>query len=177
LSGDDSYERQYLASRGYRQFAAKATSSSETQDPVAVASFPGAPAPPLPDRAERPIAVAARPDEQAADVAMLDWDTQLKASPESTGSTGPLVQTQPRQIGPADGPAIQAGSFKNRDNAERARATLSAIAPVNVAEVDVGGELYFRVRVGPFADEIEAVAALPRVRAAGYDGAKIVMRN
>ena len=54
------------------------------------------------------------------------------------------------------GPAIQAGSFKNKDNAERARTTLSAIAPVDVAEVDVGGELYYRVRVGPFADEIEA---------------------
>jgi rare lipoprotein A len=180
LSGDDSYERQYLASRGYRQVAAKATSDSETQDPIAVASFPGVPAPPTPDRAERPIAVAARParpEERAADVAMLDSDTQLKASPESTGSTGPPVQTQLRRIGSADGPAIQAGSFKNRDNAERARATLSAIAPVDVAEVDVGGEVYFRVRVGPFADEIEAVAALPRVRAAGYDGAKIVMRN
>jgi rare lipoprotein A len=78
---------------------------------------------------------------------------------------------------PRGGPAIQAGSFKSKENADRARTVLSAIAPVDVAAVDVGGETFFRVRVGPFANEIEAAAALPRVTAAGYDGARIVMRN
>jgi cell division protein FtsN len=52
--------------------------------------------------------------------------------------------------------------------------TLSAIASVDVAEIDVGGHVYFRVRVGPFTDESDATAALRRVTAAGYRGAKFV---
>jgi cell division protein FtsN len=44
-----------------------------------------------------------------------------------------------------------------------------------VAPVEVGGVTLFRVRVGPFADETAASAALARVTEAGYHGAKIVM--
>ena len=70
---------------------------------------------------------------------------------------------------------IQAGSFRSEDNAERARSLLGGVAPVEVAPVEVGGETLFRVRVGPFADESAASAALARVTEAGYRGAKIVM--
>ena len=105
---------------------------------------------------------------------MLIGQSETKASPELTGSTGLPGQPKPQRV---SGPAIQAGSFRNKGNAERARETLSAIAPVELSEIDVGGQVYFRVRVGPFADEIDATMALHRVTAAGYRGAKIVMRN
>jgi cell division protein FtsN len=72
---------------------------------------------------------------------------------------------------------IQAGTFKNKDNVERARTTLSAIAPVDVSSIAVRQDLYFRVRVGPFADRIEAKAALLKVTKAGYRGAKVVMAD
>jgi cell division protein FtsN len=72
---------------------------------------------------------------------------------------------------------IQAGSFKSRDNADRARSALGRIAAVDVAPIEVGGQTYFRVRVGPFSSETEAAAALVRVTQAGYQGAKIVMKN
>ncbi len=191
LNGDDSYERKFLASRGLGQFAVEAPSAGArkpgaAQDPIAMASLPGK-TPPLPQRVERPaIATAALPPPvtpAVKDVAMLGWQSQpmalpqLKASPESTGSIAPLVRAQPSRVAPADGPAIQAGSFKNRDNAERARTTLAAIAPVDVAEIDVGGEVYYRVRVGPFSDATAAATALSQVTQAGYHGAKIVMRN
>jgi rare lipoprotein A len=182
LNGDDSYERKYLASRGLGQYASVAKPSAgaskpgAAQDPIAMASLPGTP--PLPRRAERPAATAALPPppETPDDVAAL-WQAPVKASPESTGSIAPLVPARPRLAASPGGPAIQAGSFKNRDNAERARTTLAAIGPVDVAEIEVGGAVYFRVRVGPFSDEIEAAAALPRVTQAGYQGARIVMRN
>ena len=74
----------------------------------------------------------------------------------------------------ADGLAIQAGSFKSKDNADRARTALSAIAPVDVSPIAVGADVYFRVRVGPFADASEAEAALAKVTQAGYQGAKMV---
>ena len=72
---------------------------------------------------------------------------------------------------------IQAGSFKSKENAEKARAALGAIAPVDVDPIEVGAEVYFRVRVGPFSAANEAEAALARVTGAGYQGAKIVAKN
>ncbi len=72
---------------------------------------------------------------------------------------------------------VQAGTFRNKDNAERARTALSAIAPVDVTSIAVRQDLYFRVRVGPFAGPTEAKAALVKVTKAGYRGAKVVMAN
>jgi rare lipoprotein A len=179
LSGDDSYERQYLANLGLKQFADAPKAKPGAQDPITVASLPGGSTPPLPERVERQAAAASLtvPEPVAPEtVAAFGWETEMQASPESTGSIAPLTR-KPPSVAPAHGPAIQAGSFKNRDNAERARAKLGAIAPVEVEAIDVGGEVFYRVRVGPFRDEIEAAAALPGVSDAGYHGAKIVMRN
>ena len=83
----------------------------------------------------------------------------------------------PQLLAPVNGPVIQAGSFRRGENAERARAALSGIGPVDVGTVDVGGQTYYRVLVGPFADGIEAASALPLVTDAGYGRAKIVLRN
>jgi len=46
-----------------------------------------------------------------------------------------------------------------------------------VDPIEVGGEVYFRVRVGPFSAANEAETALVRVTGAGYQGAKIVAKN
>jgi cell division protein FtsN len=51
---------------------------------------------------------------------------------------------------------------------------LGAIAAVEVAPIDGSSGRFFRVRLGPFADEQEASAALSRVTKAGYGGARIV---
>jgi cell division septation protein DedD len=45
---------------------------------------------------------------------------------------------------------------------------------VEVAPIGVGSETLFRVRVGPFADQNAAAAALGQISQAGYPGAKIV---
>ena len=186
LSGDDSYERQYLANAGYRGFASKSKPAQSDQNPIALASLPGNDAPPLPERVERKtttavLALPPAPAEDAADGSLtLGWAADInniEASPEPTGSTGPAAKVIERPALPGRFALIQAGSFKSKDNAERARKTLSAFAPVDVAEVDVGGETYFRVRLGPFPDALEAAVALPKVRAAGYDSAKILTRN
>ncbi len=47
------------------------------------------------------------------------------------------------------------GSFRDKANAERAGAALSGIAEVHVEPVEMDGETYYRVLVGPFADGIE----------------------
>ena len=58
-----------------------------------------------------------------------------------------------------------------------ARTALAAIAPVEVAPDQRWRGSYFRVRVGPFAAVSEAEAALVKVTAAGYRGAKVVRKN
>jgi rare lipoprotein A len=187
LNGDDTYERQYLVSRGYQRYASSPQAVPPELDPIALAGLPAKhTTPPFPERADRAFAVAALPDptpapkpepqpESVATTAGLR--PALQASPEETGSIVPPRQPSPNLLAPPDGPAIQAGSFKDKDNAERARTVLSGIAPVDIAPVTVAGETYYRVRVGPFADGIAAAAALPQVTEAGYLGAKIVLRN
>jgi peptidoglycan lytic transglycosylase len=164
LNGDDSYERRYLASQGWAQVASRRGAS----EPAAVGSIAANVRP----QAEEMVAVPA-PDRAipAATVPQLRWHASDRAA-------APVTLRASRQ-GAAGGVAmggflIQAGSFKSEGNAERARSVLSEIAPVEVASSKVGGETIFRVRLGPFADESVAMAALARVTEAGYRGAKFV---
>jgi cell division protein FtsN len=108
--------------------------------------------------------VAARPPEENAPVAgpRLRWEAS--AHPVGVPLDGVGVR----------GFLVQAGSFRNEDNAERARSLLGGIAPVEVTPTQVGDETLFRVRVGPFVNEDAAASALARVTGAGYRGAKIV---
>jgi peptidoglycan lytic transglycosylase len=163
LNGDDSYERRYLASQGWAQFA----SHGRPRDPGAVGSIAAGtrqPQGPLPAAGSvgTPMPQQAMP----GGVPQLRWQA-------STRVPAPLPGRE--QLGGGGRFLIQAGSFRSEDNAERARSLLGGVAPVEVAPVEVGGETLFRVRVGPFADESAASAALARVTEAGYRGAKIVM--
>lgn len=191
LNGDDSYERQFLAASGYQRYAAGPQAVPPSMDPLTVASLParGGP-PPLPDRATKArTALAALPQPAPSPtpapapvprpiaVTTTAARAELQGSQETTGSTGMVTQPAPYLVAPGGGPAIQAGSFRNKENAERARVVLSGIGPVNVDEVSVAGDTYYRVRVGPFSDGIAAAAALPQVTEAGYQGAKIILRN
>jgi len=70
---------------------------------------------------------------------------------------------------------IQAGSFRDADNADRLRYELASLGPVEVTPVDVGGVTYYQVRVGPIPAGENARNALNQVWAAGASGARLVM--
>jgi len=161
LNGDDSYERKYLASQSWVHFAAKGKSTELT-----ASSLPEKGALP----AENPENLALPWRAVAPQGAMGPADP---APPQTTGS----IARSAKKAALATGLLIQAGSFKSKGNADRARNVLSAIAPVDVTQIAVGGEIYFRVRVGPFAAASEAEAALVKVTAAGYQGAKMLRKN
>ncbi len=73
---------------------------------------------------------------------------------------------------------IQVGSFSNPQNAEKARATLAGVGPVRVTPIQVGGQQYFRVQVGPVQSVEGADRLLSRVINGGYPEARIsVDRN
>jgi rare lipoprotein A len=162
LNGDDSFERRYLASQGWAQVA----SHGRPKDSGAVGSIAAGTRPP--QRQLPVVGLAGTPLPQQAGpgaVPQLRWQA----------STRVPVPPPRREASSGGSFLIQAGSFRSEDNAGRARSLLGAVGPVEVSPVEVGGETLFRVRVGPFADENAASAALARVTEAGYRGAKIVM--
>jgi rare lipoprotein A len=123
------------------------------------------------------VAAPSEAEAVPSDAPPLYWQASPRwaGKPEvaETGSVPPAVRPT-RQAG---GFLIQAGSFKNRDNANRARAALVSLAPVEVAEIEAAGDVFFRVRVGPFSDQGEAAAALAKVTQAGYQGARIIVKD
>ena len=155
LNGDDSYELAYLANQSWARVAAKGKNAI----PANVTSRDKLP-PSSPGNLNLP------------------WHTvkQPLAAPPPPQTTGAVPSNTGEKLR-APGLVVQAGTFKNKDNAERARAVLSNIAPVDVASIAVREELYFSVRVGPFSDPREAKAALAKVTQAGYQGAKVVAQN
>jgi rare lipoprotein A len=165
LNGDDSYERRYLASQSWVQLARKGGASAVTA--VALQSIAADTLPP--ENPENLARYGAAAQAASAPPAETARSASERSAPEITAAL-------PRTLGaaPATGPVIQAGSFKNKENAERALERLAAIAPVEISPVEVGETLYFRVRVGPFATLAAAKAAMPKVARAGYRDAKLV---
>jgi rare lipoprotein A len=181
LNGDDSYERRYLASQGWAQVASGGTPRAGAQEPLAVGSIAGDGRPQLQAKQDGMApdwtATAANAPEETASggASHLRWQAsaQAAAQPSFTSRQG-LPPGRETGDAPPKGLLIQAGSFKSKDNADKATLLLGGIAHVEVAPIEAGGETIFRVRVGPFADQSAASAALTRVTGAGYTGAKIV---
>ena len=180
LSGDDSYERNYLASQSWMQVAAKGKSPKGGAGAIAVSSALPAENPEnlaAPWKAVAPRKAATQEGAAPADPASQSWKATTKVAglppPQSTGS----IPSAPKSKVQGHGVVIQAGSFKSKDNADRARTTLAALAPVEVSPIDVGGNVYFRVRVGPFSAASETETVLAKVKQAGFQGAKVIRNN
>lgn len=192
LNGDDSYERKYLASQSWMRVAGNGKSSKVVA--VAVSSTLPAENPenllrPWNQAAPRGTAPPDRPG--SADLAVQGWKATTKGvaapvpaavppaataalpAPQSTGSIPPV----PKPKAQAGGALIQAGSFKNKENADKARSTLAALGSVEVTPIGVGGSVYYRVRVGPFFPASTTQTALAKVKGAGFQGAKIISGN
>jgi rare lipoprotein A len=191
LNGDDSYERKYLASQSWMRVA-----NGKSSKGIAVAVSSTLPAE-NPENLLRPWKQAApreaMPPDQAgsAAVAAQGWKATTKPvaapapaavqpaataalpAPQSTGSIPPA----PKPKAAAEGAVIQAGSFKNKENADKARTTLAALGSVEVTPIGVGGNVYYRVRVGPFSPASTTQMALAKVKGAGFQGAKIISGN
>lgn len=201
LNGDDRYEQKFLASQGWMRVAAKGRSGKGKPQAAEVASLPpenpenlqtpwkdaapvqsaaATPAPAQPNAAASYGWTMVSPPKEA-EAAPFDAPLYWQASPRvaerpQVAATGSLPQAG-KQSGRTGSFLIQAGSFKSRENADKARAALAPVAPVELAEIETGGNVYFRVRVGPFPDDTAAEAALVKVTQAGYQGAKIIAKN
>ena len=71
---------------------------------------------------------------------------------------------------------IQAGAFREYINANRLRARLTTLGhPVDVSQVYISNQPFFRVRLGPLTNVADADIALERVVVLGYPEARIVV--
>jgi rare lipoprotein A len=181
LDGDDRFERDYLSTRGYSQYAGTMGPDGMPEVVIAVAAPGALKHPPLPKRPQRPVVSDSQPVSGAASIDLaashglngtrLAELNSMRGDAEITGAIGSSSLEE------LDGPMIQAGLFKNLGNAQRAQQMLSGVGPVEIAPIMDRGQTYYRVRVGPFLDVITAATALSDVAGAGYEGAKILLQN
>lgn len=70
---------------------------------------------------------------------------------------------------------VQAGAFSRYDNAQRSKALLQSVGPVELSQVQTSASPLFRVRVGPVASVQDADALLAAISNAGFPDARIVV--
>ena len=70
---------------------------------------------------------------------------------------------------------VQVGAFLQEDNASTLSGRLSLYGPVRVIAINLEGNIYYRVRLGPVFEVDEADALLQRLIAAGYNEAHLVL--
>jgi rare lipoprotein A len=126
----------------------------------------------------------------SAEVASAAPPTRLTDAAEPAPETARAPADLPPAANPADNPAtgevdvkpvpathifVQAGAFSRYENANKVRARLSAVGPVKISSVLIGGRDLFRVRVGPLKSVGDADKMLEAIAQAGYPGARIIV--
>lgn len=176
LNGDDSRERQFLASQSWQRGSSFAVASaggyaaarygasrlpadaSDRWSPTAYrAQLAGKPLPPLPNSIARNL-----PPTETATFGVVDDRRMALAAPEMSAGLD------------AGRTYVQVGIFRERSNAERLRRELGTLGPVEVAPLLAGngGEVY-RVRVGPFSTN-GALRAQNEIASRGVGNSAIV---
>ncbi|HWT98439.1 MAG TPA: septal ring lytic transglycosylase RlpA family protein [Terriglobales bacterium] len=102
------------------------------------------------------------------------------ATPPSKSVLGQIVVPQPDgkvQVQPVSPTNIfiQAGAFTRQSNAQSLTSKLSAFGPVRMIPVQVGNQLFYRVRIGPLAGVDQADQVLQKVIHSGQTEARIVV--
>jgi rare lipoprotein A len=108
-------------------------------------------------------AAAPNPPVQIADLA------PPKSLPPANDNQVRVVAVKPSSI------FVQVGAFGQYDNANRLRAKLLHMGPSKITQVNVDGQPFFRVRLGPTASVADADSLLDQVVKAGYHDARIVV--
>ncbi|WP_238537039.1 septal ring lytic transglycosylase RlpA family protein [Caulobacter sp. AP07] len=130
-----------------------------------------APPPPEPRYAPPPKARAYATGLPPAQPAYDDPPPPKMAEPDYN-PPAPVVDAPPAPV--AASYRVQAGSFANRDNAERAAAQLSGAGQASIESVERGQGVLYRVVVNAGPDEGEAFGVRDRVAALGFSDATVL---
>jgi rare lipoprotein A len=125
---------------------------------------------PAPDAAKSRL----QPTEKKNAVATIET-VSLNTTPSTStiSVNGALVALTPVPDDPKM--YIQAGAFVRFDNANRLKAILSPIGPVEITQIRVTGRPLFRVRLGPILTVKEADGMLASVVRAGYADSRLII--
>jgi rare lipoprotein A len=69
---------------------------------------------------------------------------------------------------------VQAGAFSNRQNASNYQQQIAKLGPTEMYPVQVNNQPYYRVRLGPFADQSYATQVLSMLQQSGNQNAKLI---
>lgn len=93
----------------------------------------------------------------------------LGGASTQAGRTAPQARADDRK-----GWVVQAAAFADQDNARRAAAVLSAAGRTTVRPAERDGDVLYRVLVGPWRAEDDALNARGRIAALGFADARVV---
>ncbi len=158
LSGDDSYERNVLASQTWLQYASAETKKLAGVTPVFSTTIAK-----TPPRSAAPAVASAGSKPSVSDAMTVG----------SIPAGRPAPPREPAEPDLKDPVFVQAGTFRDKDNAERLRNRLAELGPVDLLPASVSGTNYYRVRMGPFARQEIVDEALRQAEAAGAVGARV----
>lgn len=106
------------------------------------------------ERLEAPKSEAATPDPNIPLYSRPPADSAAATpTPTPTSPVAPVSPAPPGTLDAASSYVLQAGAFRDQDDAEGMRAKLALIGyEARVVEAQVDGKPMYRVRVGPYAD-------------------------
>lgn len=110
------------------------------------------------------VALMRKLDEQTLAATAAPTPAPTPTADATDAPQAPTPQAEAAQRGPSF--VVQAGAFSTRERAQAVAIRLGAALAWNGR--------FFRVRNGPFVNRADAEAALAKVRAAGYSGARIL---
>ena len=116
----------------------------------------------------------------ASDVMVAEAQPKKKIQSVNPVQTAAYEPPQTEQVDNGGGQGlvttyyVQLGSFGDPENAGRARDQFATVWPVQFIELSGSAGPVYRVRLGPIADQADAVTALENAQAAGFGDAKMV---
>lgn len=141
----------------------------------------------MPDRSHKTVAppVSAPPAASAPVAPAMPQPRELQPVPSDPGDA-PLytpgdnadnIAPQARYQISKDGVFIQAGSFSKEQNAQDLSQRLKRVGGASVKPIEIAGQTWYRVQVGPLADMHMARTALQNLHGMGLHDAHVLSKN
>ncbi len=123
----------------------------------------------------RPV-VMQQPARKPVQAAPVSVATGSPASDNAAGLRTGLQNAAASPPAPTTLYLIRIAALSNLSNIDRLRAEMAPIGPLRMARVDKpDGAVVYRINMGPYADENEALERLEAVRKAGYGDASLIV--
>ncbi|MEO0411796.1 MAG: septal ring lytic transglycosylase RlpA family protein [Pseudomonadota bacterium] len=102
------------------------------------------------------------------------WRKPAAPAQVTPAAAAPKPAIAPPPQGPAGPVMVQVGSFSDFYNARRLQQSVASVGPAAIKQITIeGGDIRYRVQVGPYADPLAAEQALNSIHQLGHTGATL----